>query len=183
MRRAFLALAVVPLVACVTSEYRATSGPSLSGHLGDVAFDRHSVTNVRTQMSWVDDGWVGRWSCKLNGQPRLFELCPARVSLDEGFLVLWSKTRYPVLTSERGDLVVVQEPWGDTTFRRLDRAPIPAEAIAMLWIALQAALSNEHDGPVMDGQRITVEGLGPVEIHVDQPRALPPFAGDPASPT
>ena len=49
------------------------------------------------------------------------------------------KIEYPVMTSERGDLVAVQESWGDLTFRRLDKSPIPNDAIPMLWIAFRAA--------------------------------------------
>jgi len=185
MRRVFVGLAFLLLSACVTSSYSTTAkGPSYAGQIGGVSFDREHVTWVRGVMLRADDGtWAGHWTCMLVGEPRMNEMCVGNVRYADGILRVQDKIEYPVATSERGDLVAVQEAWGDLTFRRLDKSPIPADAIPMLWIAFRAAKVDQGRTNPLPNQVVNVEGVGVVEIKDRQPRAFPGVSGYLPSPT
>jgi hypothetical protein len=186
MRRVFVGLAFLLLSACVTSSYsKPAKGPTYAGSFGEVSFDREHVTGVRVVMYRADDGtWAGHWTCMLVGEPRINEMCVGRVRLEEGTLKVMDKIEYPIATSERGDLVAVQEPWGDLTFRRLDKSPIPNDAIPMLWIAVRAnQVQQGRSNPEPAQQVVNVEGVGVVEIKDNQPRAFPGVTGYLPSPT
>ena len=186
MRRTFVGLAFLLLSACVTYNYgpAGAKGPSYSGHVAGVSFDRDRVTGVRVIMRRADDGsWAGHWTCKLNGAPRLNEMCVGRVRLEEGMLYVQDKIEYPVIASERGDVVAIQEPFGDLTFRRLDKSPIPNDAIPMLWIAFRAAQLQQSSSLDLPTQVVNVDGVGALEIKDRQPRAYPGITGYLPSPT
>jgi len=184
MRRTFVGLAFLLLSACVTSSYTTAKGPSYAGSVGGVSFDREHVTGVRVVMLRADDGsWAGHWTCMLVGSPRLNEMCVGSVRLADGILRVQDKIEYPVVTSERGDLVAVQEIWGDLTFRRLDKSAIPADAIPMLWIAYRTAQLEQGRMNLLPNQMVNVEGVGVVEIKDRQPRGFPGITGYLPSPT
>jgi hypothetical protein len=184
MRRTFVGLAFLLLSACVTSSYAPTKGPSYAGSVGGVSFDREHVTGVRVVMLRADDGtWAGHWTCMLVGEPRLQEMCVGNVRLVDGILRVQDKIEYPVMTSERGDLVAVQESWGDLTFRRLDKSPIPNDAIPMLWIAFRVAQVQQGRANPLPNQVVNVDGVGVVEIKDRQPRSFPGVSGYLPSPT
>src|SRR5262249_6318864 len=154
------------------------------GRVGGVSFDRGHVRGVRVVMARADDGtWAGHWTCMLVGEPRLNEMCIGRVRYEEGLLKVQDKIEFPVMTSERGDLVAVQESWGDLTFRRVDKSPLPNDAIPMLWIAFRAAQVQQGRSNPLPNQMVKVEGVGVVEIKDHQPRSFPGVTGYLPSPT
>ena len=186
MRRTFVGLAFLLLSACVTYNYApgAAKGPSYAGHVAGVSFDRDRVTGVRVVMRRADDGsWAGHWTCMLTGSPRMNEMCVGRVRLEEGVLYVQDKIEFPVIASERGDVVAIQEAWGDLTFRRLDKSPIPNDAIPMLWIAFRTAQLEQGKVKELSTQVVNVDGVGALEIKDRQPRVYPGVTGYLPSPT
>lgn len=186
MRRMFVGLAFLLLSACVTYNYApgAAKGPSYAGQVAGVSFDHDRITGVRVIMRRADDGsWAGHWTCLLNGGVRITEMCVGRVRMEEGILFVQDKVEYPVMTSERGDLVAIQEPYGDLVFRRLDKSPIPSDAIPMLWIAYRSAQLEQGKVKEMGTQVVSVDGVGVLEIKDRQPRAYAGVSGYLAPPT
>jgi hypothetical protein len=186
MRRTFVGLAFLTLSACVTYNYgpAGAKGPSYAGQVAGVSFDRDRVTGVRVVMRRADDGsWAGHWTCMLVGAPRINEMCVGRVRMEEGMLYVQDKVEFPIISSERGDMVAIQEPWGDLTFRRLDKSPIPTDAIPMLWIAYRTAQLEQGKVKELPTQNVNVDGVGVVEIKDRQPRAFPGYSGYLPSPT